>query len=149
MQYKDLVLVLKDEWLPFDTKKISGLEAVSISAGFNGDKASFAQQFSFADPDTDCLNKLSFNQNETLQLLAERYGGKGIGNNGGGARCGTYGSYQLKGIGANMLVGDHDDLVHSYGGLDARSAICEVVFTNVLSKVLPLGVVDIHGIIFT
>lgn len=149
MQYKDLVLVLRDEWLPFDTKKVSGLDAVWISAGVNADKASFAQQFSFADPDTDCLNKLNFNQDETLQLLAERYGGKGIGHNGGGARCGTYGNYQLKGIGANMLVGDHNDLVHSYGGLDARSAICEVVFTNVLSKVLPLGVIDIHGIIFT
>ncbi|WP_075187334.1 hypothetical protein [Teredinibacter haidensis] len=149
MQYIDLFHVLKNEWASFEANKISGLKTAWLSPKFNGDKVSFAQQFSFAIPGTNCLSKLTFNRDEKVQLLAERYGGKGIGLNGGGARCGTFGSFQLKGIGANILAGDHDDLVHAYGGLDARSAICEVIFTNVMSKVLPIGVVDIYGIIFT
>lgn len=36
---------------------------------------------------------------------AERYGGSGIQRNGGGARCGFDGNYQVKGMGANPLVG--------------------------------------------
>ena len=149
MQYKQLVLALKDEWVPIETYRVEGLSTVWLSSKFDGDEASFAQQFSFADPNTTCLEELCFNQEEKLLVLGERYGGKGIGYNGGGARCGTIGPYQLKGIGANQLVGDHNNQVHSYGGLDARSAICEAIFTNVLSKVLPVGVADVYGIIFT
>ncbi|HAI2223197.1 TPA: MchC protein, partial [Escherichia coli] len=36
---------------------------------------------------------------------AERYGGSGIQRNGGGARCGFDGNYQVKRIGSNPLVG--------------------------------------------
>jgi hypothetical protein len=92
----------------------------------------------------------------------ERYGGTGIGANGGGARCinyeagdptsapdGTRRMFQAKGTGQNPVVGQHDDREHSYGGLDARKAIVETIYTHVLGSVLPLGTVKIFGLVFT
>lgn len=92
----------------------------------------------------------------------ERYGGAGIGQNGGGARCLNYEAqdpsaspnakrriFQAKGTGANIVVGQHDDNEHSYGGLDARKAIVETIYTNVLGRILPLGTVKIFGLLFT
>jgi len=38
-------------------------------------------------------------------FYAERYGGDAISRHGGGARCGFDGHWQVKGIGANALVG--------------------------------------------
>ncbi|TLV05008.1 mchC domain protein [Klebsiella indica] len=38
-------------------------------------------------------------------FYAERYGGGAISRNGGGARCGFDGRWQVKGISANALVG--------------------------------------------
>ncbi|ELE50971.1 mchC domain protein [Escherichia coli] len=54
---------------------------------------------------------------------AERYGGSGIQRNGGGARCGFDGNYQVKGIGSNPLVGEGTDERHSNGALGAVHAI--------------------------
>ncbi len=56
---------------------------------------------------------------------AERYGGSGIQRNGGGARCGFDGNYQVKGMGANPLVGVGTDGRHSNGALGAIHAIYE------------------------
>lgn len=39
-------------------------------------------------------------------FYAERYGGGAIARNGGGARCGFDGRWQVKGIGANALMDD-------------------------------------------
>lgn len=58
---------------------------------------------------------------------AERYGGSGIQRNGGGARCGFDGSYQIKGMGTNPLVGKGTDGRHSNGALGAIHAIYEAL----------------------
>jgi hypothetical protein len=71
-----------------------------------------------------------------MSATVERYGGTGIGANGGGARCinyeagdptsapdGTRRMFQAMGTGQNPVVGQHDDREHSYGGLDALKAI--------------------------
>lgn len=99
--------------------------------------------------ETECLKNTSIDPTISRTLTAERYGGVGISTNGGGVRCGNINNYQLKGIGANYLVGNNNQYSHSYGGLDASNAIAEIINTNTLKKVLPLGAVNIHELIFT
>ena len=82
-------------------------------------------------------------------FLAERYGGSGIQRNGGGARCGFDGRYQIKGIGANPLVGKGSDLRHSNGVLSASMAMYETLWTEMLSSVLPYGAVPVQAVLFT
>ena len=80
-------------------------------------------------------------------MLAERYGGFGIGDNGGGVRCGNVDSFQIKGIGTNQLVGSGANFMHSYGGLNLVDAVHEAVSTMIFENVLPVGVAKVFGII--
>ncbi|MCG8157794.1 MchC protein [Brenneria goodwinii] len=80
---------------------------------------------------------------------AERYGGSGIQRNGGGARCGFDGRYQVKGIGANPLVGQGSDWHHSNGALGASQAIYEALWGEVLAQVLPYGAVRAQAVLLT
>lgn len=95
------------------------------------------------------MNKISEFYGAGISMAAERYGGDAIGLNGGGGRCGNFGGLQFKGVGANALVGKHTNSEHSYGGLDARKAIVETIYTQVLGSVLPRGTVPIHALLFT
>lgn len=80
---------------------------------------------------------------------AERYGGGGIQRNGGGARCGFDGRYQVKGIGANPLVGQGSDWYHSNGELRAEQAIYEALWSEMLAQTLPYGAARTHAILLT
>ncbi|WP_329906641.1 hypothetical protein [Serratia quinivorans] len=80
---------------------------------------------------------------------AERYGGSGIQHNGGGARCGFDGHYQIKGIGANPVVGLGTDRHHSNGALAADHAIYEAIWGEVLARVLPYGAVRTQAVLLT
>lgn len=80
---------------------------------------------------------------------AERYGGSGIQRNGGGARCGFDGNYQVKGIGANPLVGEGTDGRHSNGALGAIHAIYEALWGEVLAQILPYGAVRAWAVLLT
>lgn len=149
MRHDELISALYDEWVPVNLHKMEGLKTVWLASDYAGSRSSFLEKFSYANSETPCFSTARFNKSDNITMLAERYGGKGIGYNGGGARCGTLGKYQLKGIGTNPLVGDHDNKVHAYGGLDAKSAINEIIFTKVLEKVLPIGAAQVYGMIFT
>ncbi|ERK06707.1 MchC protein [Serratia fonticola AU-P3(3)] len=80
---------------------------------------------------------------------AERYGGSGIQRNGGGARCGFDGRYQVKGIGANPLVGNGSDRRHTNGALGAIHAIYETLWGEVLAQLLPYGAVQTQAVLLT
>jgi erythromycin esterase-like protein/hemolysin-activating ACP:hemolysin acyltransferase len=80
---------------------------------------------------------------------AERYGGRGVGSNGGGARCGFDGKIQLKGIGRNPLVGRDTDFWHAHGGANLEEAIREAVWGEICHRVLPFGGVRCLQIIGT
>ncbi|ERK10526.1 MchC protein [Serratia sp. JSRIV002] len=85
----------------------------------------------------------------TKVFQAERYGGSGIQRNGGGARCGFEGRYQVKGIGANPLVGQGSDWHHSNGALSASQAIYEALWGEVLAQASPYGAVRTQAILLT
>ena len=80
---------------------------------------------------------------------AERYGGSGIQRNGGGARCGFDGNYQVKGMGANPLVGVGTDGRHSNGALGAIHAIYEALWGEVLAQILPYSAVRVQAVLLT
>lgn len=105
--------------------------------------------FCYMIAEGECFDHLRFDRTDTKALQAERYGGNGIGDNGGGVRCGNIGKYQVKGIGKNPLVGAEGQTWHSYGGLNAEDAIYETIYATLLAKILPVGVATIHAIIAT
>lgn len=109
----------------------------------------FAEQFAFVVRGAECFADVEFVDHETVVLRAERYGGNGVCRNAGGSRCGNMAGYQLKGVGPNPLVGDHDTVWHSYGGLNAKDAVYEALMAQVLGRVLPVGAAKIHGVILT
>src|SRR5512138_1227895 len=65
----------------------------------------FSEQFSYVVPNAKCFDALSFSNSESRHMTAERYGGLGVGENGGAGRCGNFGAYQVKGVGPTPLVG--------------------------------------------
>lgn len=82
-------------------------------------------------------------------FYAERYGGNGIQRNGGGARCGFDCYYQIKGIGANPLVGEGTDGHHSNGSLSATHAVYEALWGEVLAQILPYSAVRARAVLLT
>ncbi|CAI0749927.1 Uncharacterised protein [Serratia proteamaculans] len=83
--------------------------------------------------------------NDEKVFFAERYGGGAISRNGGGARCGFDGRWQVKGIGANALVGQ--GAKHVDGELTMTGAVLEALWGNVMAKQLPYGAVPNNAIL--
>ena len=79
--------------------------------------------------------------------IAERYGGAGVGINGGGARVVNFAGVQLKGVGANALAGRDALATHSYGGLDIQGAVKELIYSELINQISPVGAQKIEGII--
>lgn len=121
-------------------------EHIGSYASANNER--FAKNFSYLVPGGVTFDKLALNENDSVVLYAERYGGAGIGENGGGARCGNIGALQVKGVGKNVLAASRD-IHHSYGGFKAAYAIHEAIYSSILSKILPIGVAEVHGVILT
>ncbi|SHN44779.1 hypothetical protein SAMN05192549_12615 [Duganella sacchari] len=84
-----------------------------------------------------------------VQLLAERYGGHGLGGNGGGARCGVIGEIQIKGVGRNQLAAPDTDFFHSYGGASINEGVYESLWGEILNRALPHGAVRVIGLVAT
>lgn len=82
-----------------------------------------------------------------IELYAEHYGGFGIGHNGGGARCGNLGRFQLKGVGVTPVVGLHDNLYNSSGMYPLYEAITEAANYRIFSNLLPIGIAHSYGIL--
>lgn len=76
---------------------------------------------------------------EEKLFYAERYGGGAISRNGGGARCGFDGRWQVKGIGANALVGKGSKQVD--GELTLTGSVLEALWGSLMAKLLPYGAV--------
>jgi hypothetical protein len=153
-----LVNLIGEDWVEFPTYKIEGAQVMwaDTESLDNGDAIAIEKfhrqlldESAFVIKDTPCFAELPLDLTQSKLLQAERYGGEGIAANGGGGRCGNTEQCQLKGIGANCMVGIHDDLIHKYGGLDAPLAIMETIYTNLLNCLLPLGAVKINALIYT
>jgi hypothetical protein len=86
---------------------------------------------------------------ESSTYFADRYGGRGVGRNGGSARCGELGGVQIKGIGRTPLAGRSTDFKHSHGGATVYEAITEAIWGEICAMVLPFGAIRVHEIVST
>jgi hypothetical protein len=86
-------------------------------------------------------------------LFADRYGGSGIGDNGGAGRAAflPWGNLNIKGVGLTPLaVVDPEDFQHSHGGAPMREGLIEAVWGEVGSNLFSQGstrilaVIDVH-----
>lgn len=96
----------------------------------------------------ECSYRIGHSNSASVKTFyAERYGGSGIQRNGGGARCGFDGCYQVKGIGANLLVGEGTERGHSSGVLGACEAMYEALWSEVLDQILPYGAIRTRAVL--
>lgn len=84
-----------------------------------------------------------------VTAYADRYGGVGIGSNGGSGRAAYVNGYYVKGIGATPLVGKKSDRVHATGHCELQECIREAVLSECIDAEFPWGAVPVLAIIGT
>lgn len=137
--------------LPVEANKISGTNllwrdsSASSRNGMSDDQ--FVGSYSWVIKNNFFSDETRIQLHSTATLFAERYGGFGLGSNGGGARVLNYDKAQIKGVGANALAGDGSPKSHSYGGLDIQGAVKEIIYSRLLNKISPIGAQPIEGLI--
>jgi len=103
------------------------------------------EDYAFAVP-CDLDSEKDFKVQEKM-FYAERYGGDGLCNNGGGGRVGALGNYQVKGIGRTPLAAIDADFWHSHGGLTFVHAVAEATWSEILAQALPFSAVRCISVI--
>ena len=135
-----------------ETVWINSKEARSLEEVLNCPVAdeSFARFFSYMPKANQCFKDIDFDLQDQRTYEAERYGGPGVGTNGGGARVGNYANLQVKGAGPNPLAhANGESRWHSYGSLNLPDAAYEAIFSTVLNELLPMGCAKVYGIVHT
>jgi hypothetical protein len=83
------------------------------------------------------------------EFFADRYGDDALTPHGGSGRVGTFGSFQIKGIGPTPLVGRHADWLHNHGCLWLEEGIREAVVGELIRTLFPVGSVPVLALIDT
>lgn len=129
---------LHEVFLEFECERIDGCDVIFLNPSLAGAKSAEAVRAAYSyliKPDRQ--GRLD---SASIKIFkAERYGGDGILNNGGGARCGFDGTWQLKGLGPNPLVGHDVDTGHGDGNLSLNTALYETIWAEIIQIVLPYG----------
>lgn len=113
-----------------------------------------------SSPETRLLNKedvakkfalqLNNNQEECFQLgTVDRYGGRGLGKNGGSGRSALLGNFYLKGIGKTPLLGKSTDESHASGGAYLEECAREIIMSEIVSAEFPWGSVPVLSVCLT
>lgn len=79
--------------------------------------------------------------------VADRYGGSGIGTNGGSGRAWYVAGYHVKGIGRTPLIGRGVDAAHASGGAYLEEIVRETIFAELHRLEFPHGAVPMLAII--
>lgn len=120
-------------------------EADPAWAQCNGDRDAYAEHLLAA-----CAYRISEEGRTPDRTgVADRYGGGGIGTNGGSGRAAIIGSYCVKGIGRTPLIGRDVDVGHASGGAYLEECVRESLLAEILHRELPHGVVRTLAIIAT
>lgn len=86
---------------------------------------------------------------ESIGVTADRYGGEGIGRNGGSGRAAFVNGYHIKGIGRTPLVSPVTDQAHASGGAYLEECAREAVLSEIVDAEFPHGSVPVLAIIDT
>lgn len=81
--------------------------------------------------------------------VADRYGGTGIGRNGGSGRAVVINGYHVKGVGRTPLVSVLADESHASGGAYLEECVRETIFSELVAAEYPGGSVPTLAIIDT
>lgn len=85
----------------------------------------------------------------TTSGLADRYGGSGIGRNGGSGRNVVIGKVQIKGVGRTTLVSPETPASHASGGAYLEECMREAIFSGVVAHDFPYGAIPVQEILDT
>lgn len=99
-----------------------------------------------------CAYALSVNAGVKSQKVigfVDRYGGIGIGSNGGSGRAAAINGYYVKGIGPTPLVGKNTNPAHATGHCTLEECIREAVLSECVAAEFPWGAVPVLAIIGT
>jgi hypothetical protein len=105
------------------------------------------KNYSYVSLDYTTLKDINIGDKKVF--LADRYGSRYEACNGGSARCGMNGQFQVKGIGRNPLVSENIDYNHSHGKLCLAEAVNEAIWGEICHQHLPYGAVRTLAIIKT
>jgi len=115
-----------------------------------GDEVAYEQHllkscaFSIADNTQDRTTS-----QEAPTAVADRYGGIGIGRNGGSGRAVVVNGYQVKGIGRTPLASVLADPAHTSGRSYLEECVRETVFSELVDAEFPFGAVPTLAIVET
>jgi hypothetical protein len=114
-------------------------------AGLNGDRDAYVAHLLAA-----CAYRVAA-ADETPERtgIADRYGGGGIGTNGGSGRAAIIGAYCVKGVGRTPLIGRDVDVGHASGGAYLEECVRESLLSEIMHGELPHGAVRTLAIIAT
>ena len=84
---------------------------------------------------------------EVTTGYADRYGGSGIGQNGGSGRAVVINGYLVKGVGRTPLVSALTDVAHASGGAYLEECIRETIYSEIVSAEFPCSAVPVLAII--
>ncbi|MGF1748829.1 protein adenylyltransferase SelO family protein [Vibrio cionasavignyae] len=142
-------------FVEYRTYKIKGAEVYWLNEDYcNENKINIttAQQeildnFAYVSDNFTLSSEIDINDSKVF--LADRYGSPGEVCNGGSARCGINGNFQVKGNGTNPLVAINVDEGHSTGKLPLAEAVSEAIWSEICHRELPYGALRIIAIIKT
>ncbi len=86
---------------------------------------------------------------EAVIGVADRYGGIGIGHNGGSGRAVIVNGYHVKGVGRTPLVSVLTEEAHASGGAYLEECVREAIFSELVAAEFPEGAVPALAIIDT
>lgn len=147
----------EESFVSFDTYKLKGAEVVWINKELIQEynieidedvlKNSLIDNFSYVSE--GYTKKIRIIINDKKQFMADQYGSRHETCNGGSARCGLNGYFQIKGIGRNPLVAANMSESHSHGKLFIDEAISEAIWGEICHQHLPYGAIRTLAIIKT
>lgn len=147
----------KESFVLFDTYKLKDSEVVWINKELiqeyeieldeNVIKSELLENFSYVSK--GYAKKTRIVTSDKKSFMADQYGSRHEICNGGSARCGLNGYFQIKGIGRNPLVAANMSESHSHGKLFIDEAISEAIWGEICHKHLPCGAIRTLAIIKT
>ncbi|MGF1879198.1 protein adenylyltransferase SelO family protein [Photobacterium frigidiphilum] len=157
---KENTILIEDKlpeisFVPFQAFKLNKADVVWVNGNLVRDlglelssiENDILENYAYVSNGYTDVAKINFNDKKTF--LADRYGSRYEVCNGGSARCGINGQFQIKGIGVNPLVSNNIDEHHSHGKLCLSEAVNEAIWGELCHKYLPHGAIRTLAIIDT
>jgi len=147
----------EESFVTFDAFKLSGTELVWFNRslldeyGISGSdkviETTFLKNYSYISKGYTDKKRIQIHDKKSF--FADQYGSRHEVCNGGSARCGLNGLFQIKGIGRNPLIAQNISESHSHGKLFIDEAISEAIWGEICHRHLPYGAVRTLAIIKT